>query len=49
MSNIAKLPVKDREALFRNTALKMGITESIIEKDFWVCFTLDYLFNKSHI
>jgi len=37
MNNIAKLPAKDREALFRNTAHKMGMTEAIIEKDFWVC------------
>lgn len=46
MNNIAKLPVRDREALFRNTAHKMGMTEAIIEKDFWVCWILDYLFNK---
>ena len=46
MNNIAKLPSKDREALFRNTAHKVGMTDAIIEKDFWVCFMLDYLFNK---
>jgi hypothetical protein len=46
MNNIAKLPIKDREALFRNTAHKMGMTEAIIEKDFWVCWMLDYLFSK---
>jgi len=47
MKNIAKAPRKDREALFRNTAEKYGITKAIIEKDFWVCWTLMYLFNKS--
>lgn len=36
----------DREALFRNTAAKMGLTEAIAEKDFWVCFLLDYLFHR---
>jgi hypothetical protein len=46
MNNIAKLPIKDRDALFRNTAHNMGMSEAIIEKDFWVCFILDYLFNK---
>ena len=45
MKNIAKRPAEDREALFRNTADKMGINEAIIEKDFWVCWMLDYLFH----
>ena len=35
-----------REALFRNTAAKMGLNEAIIEKDFWVCYMLDYLFHR---
>lgn len=34
----------DRKALFQNTAAKMGLTEAIVEKDYWVCFMLDYLF-----
>lgn len=46
MKNIAKRPAEDREALFRNTADKMGINEAIIEKDFWVCWMLDYLFHE---
>ena len=46
MRNIAKIPPKDREALFRNTADKMGMNEAIIEKDFWVCYMLDYLFHR---
>lgn len=46
MRKIAKLPAKDREALFRNTATKMGMNEAIIEKDFWVCWMLDYLFHR---
>jgi hypothetical protein len=46
MRQIARLPVKDRNALFRNTAHKLGMTEAIIEKDFWVCWILDYLFNE---
>ena len=46
MRNIAKIPSKDREALFRNTAAKMGMNEAIIEKDFWVCYMLDYLFHR---
>lgn len=46
MNKIAKLADKDREALFRNTARKIGMNDAIIEKDFWVCWTLDYLFHK---
>lgn len=47
MKNIAKINEKDRKALFQNTAAKMGLTNAIIEKDFWVCFMLDYLFHRS--
>ncbi len=47
MRNIAKIASKDREALFHNTAAKMGMTDAIIEKDFWVCYMLDYLFHRS--
>lgn len=46
MRNIAKLSEKERNALFQNTAAKMGLTNAIIEKDFWVCFMLDYLFHR---
>lgn len=46
MRNIATIPAHDREALFHNTAAKMGMTDAIIEKDFWVCYMLDYLFHR---
>lgn len=45
MRNIAQLPESDRRELFLNTADKMGLNDAIIEKDFWVCFMLDYLFH----
>lgn len=47
MRKIAKITENDRKALFHNTAAKMGMTDAIIEKDFWVCFMLDYLFHRS--
>ncbi len=47
MINIANISENDRKALFQNTAAKMGLTDAIVEKDFWVCFMLDYLFHKS--
>lgn len=46
MRQIAKINKKERKALFQNTAAKMGLTNAIIEKDFWVCFMLDYLFHR---
>lgn len=47
MRKVAKFSSFDREALFRNTAAKIGLSEGIVEKDFWVCFILDYLFYDS--
>ncbi|MCD8309351.1 MAG: nucleotidyl transferase AbiEii/AbiGii toxin family protein [Clostridia bacterium] len=47
MRKIALISDNERSALFRNTATKMGLPEAIIEKDFWVCWMLDYLFHRS--
>ena len=47
MRSIARLPKRDQEALFRNTADKMGISFAIAEKDFWVSYILDYLFARN--
>ena len=47
MKRIANIPASEREILFRNTAEKMSLPEAVIEKDFWVCWTLDYLFHDS--
>ncbi|MCR5782624.1 MAG: nucleotidyl transferase AbiEii/AbiGii toxin family protein [Clostridia bacterium] len=46
MRKIAVIEANEREALFRNTAAKMRISEAVIEKDFWVCYMLDYLFHR---
>ena len=37
MRNVARLSAQDRSDLFRNTADKMGLSDAIVEKDFWVC------------
>ena len=47
MREIARIKESDRRDLFINTAAKKGLTEAIIEKDYWVCFMLDYLFHRS--
>ncbi len=47
MKTVARLSAEDRSDLFRNTASRMQMSDAIVEKDFWVCFTLDYLFHRS--
>ncbi|MDD7731825.1 MAG: nucleotidyl transferase AbiEii/AbiGii toxin family protein [Eubacteriales bacterium] len=37
----------DLRVLLVNTARKKGISEAVIEKDYWVTFILDYLFNEN--
>src|SRR5450432_2390661 len=44
MDKWAKAESRDREALFTETAAAKGITPEIIEKDFWVCWTLRHIF-----
>jgi hypothetical protein len=43
--NILKAPLQDRRDLFLGAANRLGTPEANIEKDFWVCWTLDALFN----
>lgn len=47
MHSFARLPKKDLTDAFLITAQKRKIHPAIIEKDFWVCWMLDYLFQKS--
>ena len=47
MRNIAKLTRNEREELFIVTAREVKLPEAMVEKDFWVCWTLDYLFHES--
>lgn len=35
----------DRRGLFLTTAARLGTAVQNVEKDFWVCWTLDALFN----
>ena len=37
---------EDRRGLFAATARRVGTTEQNVEKDFWVCWTLDTLFHR---
>lgn len=47
MHELAKLSQEDRADVFIVTASEKGMHPAIVEKDFWVCWTLDYLFGES--
>ena len=42
---VLKASEEDRRGLFFATANRLGVPFQNIEKDFWVCFVLDILFN----
>jgi hypothetical protein len=44
MDDVARLPSDDRAALFGETGAGRGVADTIIEKDFWVCWSLRRLF-----
>jgi len=44
MIEFAKLPLDERVPYFQEVASRRGLTKLIVEKDFWVCFTLRLLF-----
>lgn len=49
MNNIANLDEQKRSELFTETAIQIGTTNAIIEKDFWVVWTLDKLFTDNRL
>ena len=44
VDKVARLPSTERAALFGESAAMRGIANTIIEKDFWVCWTLRRIF-----
>jgi hypothetical protein len=44
MDQVATWSAEDRADLFGEAAARMGVAPEIIEKDFWVCWTLSRLF-----
>ena len=44
MDDIARLSATDRADLFKVTGTGRGLTSDMIEKDFWVCWTLKRIF-----
>ena len=50
MQRIAQVPQSERDALFREATRLLGWRNvRIVEKDFWVCWTLDRLFRISGV
>ena len=49
MNKIANLPKQQRTELFSETATLMNTTNSIVEKDFWVVWTLDKIFSDDRL
>ena len=47
MYGLLKLPQEEWDTIIQNTATKKGVSAAVIEKDFWVVLTLDYLFRHS--
>lgn len=44
VDKFARLPTAERAALFGESAAARGVANTIIEKDFWVCWTLRRIF-----
>ncbi len=49
MDKVANLPEENRNELFSETARQMQTTNAIVEKDFWVVWTLDKLFSDDRL
>lgn len=49
MNNVANLSESERNELFQETASLMGTTNAIVEKDFWVVWTLEKLFSDARL
>ena len=45
VDDFAQLPRDERRLYFEQTAARLGLSAQIIEKDFWVCWSLKRLFS----
>lgn len=45
-AQVIEAPRRDRRDLFLTTALRLGTPLGNVEKDFWVCWTLDVLYHR---
>lgn len=49
MDHVASLSSRERSDLFSETAAKRGMTPAVVEKDFWVTWTLGKLFGDNDL
>lgn len=49
MNNIANLDKEERSQLFHETAVEKNTTDAIVEKDFWVVWTLEKIFSNDRL
>jgi hypothetical protein len=49
VNNLAIESLDARAQVFEETAKSSGFNPAIIEKDFWICWMLDYLFSRSSV
>lgn len=46
MDRIAHADAAERRLVFEAAAVHLGTTPAVVEKDFWVCYTLEHLFHR---
>ncbi len=47
MERIARASAQERKLAFEHCSQGASLAPAVVEKDFWVCYTLDHLFHKS--
>lgn len=47
MDRIARASTDERRLVFEAAAQRMALAPAVVEKDFWMCYTLDHLFHRS--
>ena len=47
MNRVIVFSPRQRKTLFETTAREMKVQGVVVEKDFWVCVVLEYLFQQS--
>jgi len=45
VDDFARLPSDDRRVYFEQAAARLGLSAQMVEKDFWVCWSLKWLFD----
>ena len=49
MKKFTELSKNERNEIFRETAAKRGMSEAVVEKDYWVCFVLERIFSDEKL